>query len=239
METTTISNKDSEVEKRVPTLINGFDKLIEGGFVKNSLNLISGPAGSGKTIFCLQYVYNGVKYLKEPGVFITLEESVESIRSSMKRFGIDLRKYERPDKFSLADLGAIRKELSIEEEVQSGGLLDLDSLIEYIKGVISLTDAKRLVLDSLTAIGIKYHETSTIRQALFRLGRFLRVLGSTVLVTTESIPYQNKYTRFGIEQFIADSFILLNLTEINGILKRTKLVRKMSHTNHDLHVHPY
>ncbi|MHA1269867.1 MAG: RAD55 family ATPase [Candidatus Helarchaeota archaeon] len=239
METGIYSNDDLLLEKRVPTFITGFDDLIEGGFVKNSLNLISGPAGSGKTIFCLQYVLNGVKFLNEPSVFITLEESVKSIRYTMLRFGIDLKKYERPDKFSIADLGSIRKELSIDEEIQTGGLLDLNSIMEYIKGIMSLTDAKRLVLDSLTAVGIKYNDPSKIRQALFRLGRFLRELGSTVLVTTESSTHQNKYTRFGIEQFIADSFILLNLIELNGELKRAILVRKMRQTNHDMKIHPY
>ncbi|MHA1230669.1 MAG: ATPase domain-containing protein [Candidatus Helarchaeota archaeon] len=239
MATTAYSGKEQEINRRVPTFITGFDDLIEGGFVKNSLNLISGPAGSGKTIFCLQYIYNCVKFLKEPGVFITLEESVDSIKRTMKRFGFDIEKYEYPDKFSIADLGSIRKELSIEEEVQTGGLLDVNSLIEYIKGIVSLTGASRLVIDSMTALGIKYNESGIIRQVLFRLGRFLREINSTVLITTESIPYQNKLTRFDIEQFISDSFILLNLIEINGSLKRTLIIRKMRQTNHDMNVHQY
>ncbi|MHA1249646.1 MAG: ATPase domain-containing protein [Candidatus Helarchaeota archaeon] len=239
MATTAYSGKEQEINRRVPTFITGFDDLIEGGFVKNSLNLISGSAGSGKTIFCLQYIYNCVKFLKEPGVFITLEESVDSIKRTMKRFGFDIEKYEYPDKFSIADLGSIRKELSIEEEVQTGGLLDVNSLIEYIKGIVSLTGASRLVIDSMTALGIKYNESGIIRQVLFRLGRFLREINSTVLITTESIPYQNKLTRFDIEQFISDSFILLNLIEINGSLKRTLIIRKMRQTNHDMNVHQY
>src|SRR3989338_6735129 len=46
-------------QKRVPTGIPNFDTLIEGGFLKDSVNLVAGSAGSGKTIFALQFLVNG------------------------------------------------------------------------------------------------------------------------------------------------------------------------------------
>ena len=58
---------------RVATGIYGLDKLIEGGFKKNSTNLVAGGPGSGKTIFAIQFLVEGVKK-GEPGIYITFEE---------------------------------------------------------------------------------------------------------------------------------------------------------------------
>ena len=45
--------------ERVKTGIPGLDDLIGGGFPKESTILLSGVAGAGKTIFCLQFIFNG------------------------------------------------------------------------------------------------------------------------------------------------------------------------------------
>jgi archaellum biogenesis ATPase FlaH len=44
---------------RVATKIKGFDQLVEGGFPKGSSIMVRGSTGTGKTIFCLQYLYQG------------------------------------------------------------------------------------------------------------------------------------------------------------------------------------
>ena len=41
---------------RCPSGIEGFDRICQGGFVRNSDNLIIGGPGSGKTTFLLQAV---------------------------------------------------------------------------------------------------------------------------------------------------------------------------------------
>ena len=74
-------------ETRLKTYIPGFDKAIEGGFVKNSLNLVSGGAGTGKTIFCLQYLYNGVVGDNQNGLFVSFEENIDDLRKDAQGFG--------------------------------------------------------------------------------------------------------------------------------------------------------
>src|SRR3989344_2854582 len=90
-------NKKSDSD-RVQTGIAGFDKLAQGGFVRNSLNLVSGGAGSGKSIFCLQFIYNGIQNYNENGLYITFDENEESIRGDAAPFGwnlLDLEKKKR------------------------------------------------------------------------------------------------------------------------------------------------
>src|SRR3989338_1154034 len=80
---------------RLKTGIPGLDELIEGGFPEGSSILLSGAAGTGKSIFCLQYLYYGAKELGEPGVYITLEEGPHNLWWNMQRFKWDLLPLER------------------------------------------------------------------------------------------------------------------------------------------------
>ena len=70
---------------RVAMGIPGFDELIEGGFPKGRNIILTGPAGSGKTTFSLQFLYNGITLFGENGPFITLEEEVSDLISDMGR----------------------------------------------------------------------------------------------------------------------------------------------------------
>ncbi|MCK5112548.1 MAG: AAA family ATPase, partial [Thermoplasmatales archaeon] len=51
-------NMLSNIE-RVKTGISGLDDLISGGLPKDTITLVSGPPGSGKTILCCQFLYKG------------------------------------------------------------------------------------------------------------------------------------------------------------------------------------
>ena len=59
--------------KRVPVGIKNLDKIIEGGFEKNSTNLIVGGSGSGKSIFTIQFLIEGVKK-GENVLYVAFEE---------------------------------------------------------------------------------------------------------------------------------------------------------------------
>jgi KaiC/GvpD/RAD55 family RecA-like ATPase len=74
---------------RISTGIPGLDDLIQGGVPKGSTILISGGPGTGKTILCLNYVYQGALN-GEPGIYITLEEGAENISWNMESFGWDI-----------------------------------------------------------------------------------------------------------------------------------------------------
>ena len=71
---------------RVRSGIPGLDELIEGGFVESSSVLVSGGAGSGKTIFAMQYIYKGAELYGEPGIYISMEEGATNLWWNMKNF---------------------------------------------------------------------------------------------------------------------------------------------------------
>ena len=64
---------------KLPTGIASFDIIAEGGLPKNRTTLVSGTAGSGKTVFAMHFLAAGID-AGENGVFVTFEEPPRDIR---------------------------------------------------------------------------------------------------------------------------------------------------------------
>ncbi len=131
----------------------------------------------------------------------------------------------------LVDMGAIRADEA------DGGIVGFEHLRDFLTAALPTTRAKRLVIDSLSAVGLYYASPEKLRMQLFAFARFLRSRDVTALLITESIEGAG-LTRFGVEQFVADSFVHLGLEEIKGDLRRTLTVRKMRFARHDASKHP-
>ncbi len=223
--------------KRVNTGIPGLDDLIEGGFPANTVNLVAGPSGSAKSLFGMQFIHSGAKDNNEVGIYLTLEESKENIERAMRCFSIDVDKYEKNGSMILVDVGKIRRKLRKEDDIKKG-IVGFAKLQNFLENFLKSTQAKRLVLDSITAAGLFYKENEILRQELFAFTSFLQNMEITSLLVTESMNESGDVTRYGVEQFIADSFITLGLERISGELRRSITIRKMRFTKHDTGVHP-
>jgi len=78
---------------RLKTGIPGLDQMTGGGFLMGDTTLVTGPPGTGKTTFGLQFLMQGITE-SQSGVFITVEETPEKIASDALNFGWDVRKLE-------------------------------------------------------------------------------------------------------------------------------------------------
>src|SRR5688500_20260695 len=88
--------------RKLPTGIATFDVIAKGGLPKHRTTLISGTAGSGKTVFAMQFLAAGIA-AGENGVFVTFEESATDIRKNMASFGWDLAGWEKSGKLAFVD----------------------------------------------------------------------------------------------------------------------------------------
>ena len=95
---------ENKIIGRVPTGIKGLDEAMSGGFVKDSINLIAGGPGSGKSIFALQYLIKGILDYKENGVYLTFEETRDKLVRYMENFGWDLEKLEKENKLRVIEI---------------------------------------------------------------------------------------------------------------------------------------
>jgi len=208
--------------ERIPTGIPGLDKLIEGGFVKGSTVLVSGSAGTGKTIFCVQYIVEGLRR-GETCMFITLEEKPENILKDVRRFGWDLEKYieskklflEYQDPFQITDVTSPLLDKVKEHKIQ------------------------RVAIDSTAVFEMYYKEASEIRKQLFKLITGLEDVGVTNVITSELPEKGDTLGKFGVEEFIADGVIKMEFIGLGGSASFNLQVRKMRRTNHSKESFPY
>ena len=204
---------------RVPTGIVGLDDMIEGGFPRGSLILLAGSPGSGKTIASAQYLYHGAKNLDEKGVYVSFAERRDFFLDNMKRFGLDFEMLESQGKFKFLDLmttseGAVSSTLDI-----------------VLREVLEI-NAKRLVIDSFTAMAQAFKRKIDARIILHMLDKIMRQTGCTTLLLVE-LPTGSKTLGLGFEEFVADGIILFEtIDEKEGIRKRA-VIRKMRGTNHN------
>jgi len=202
--------------ERIPSGIPGLDKLIEGGFVKGSTILISGGAGTGKTIFCAQFLMEGLKR-GENCMFITLEESPEDIIGDVQRFGWDLQKYINEKKLFLVTKDPFQ----------------MTDIVSPLLDEIKENKVQRIVIDSIALLELYYKESSDVRKELFKLLSGLKGIGVTSMITSE-LPEETKMLgKFGVEEFIVDGLILLKSLGLTGEIARSLRVVKMRRTEHD------
>ena len=84
--------------QKLPTGIEGFDDVCQGGLPIGRSTLISGTSGTGKTVFSLHFLHNGIKQFDEPGIFVTFEESPLDILRNAASFGWNLQEMVEQDK---------------------------------------------------------------------------------------------------------------------------------------------
>jgi circadian clock protein KaiC len=71
--------------------IEEVDRILGGGFISGSSNIVEGAPGTGKTTFGVQFIVNGIEKFNEPGLIITFEEFPSQYYSDAANFGWDLK----------------------------------------------------------------------------------------------------------------------------------------------------
>jgi KaiC/GvpD/RAD55 family RecA-like ATPase len=201
------------IVQRTPTEVAGLDELIEGGIPKGNLVVLTGDPGAGKTIFCLQYLYNGAVKHNETGVFISLEEKPEELMETAAIFGWDLD-------------GMIKKGKIIMQTVE---LYDFDKLRDSIEDLVAKHHAVRLVIDPGVIFHLYFERELDARKRILSLGKMLKKLNVTTIITNESTTGQHEGL-FGLEEYVADGVVLLYHTRVENRFVRSIGILKMRDT---------
>ena len=193
-----------------------------------------GGPGSGKSIFAMQYLYNGATQYNESGIYITLEEIPDKIRRNMLHFGWNLKELEDAGKLVILDATSPRVKAEAEgigEDVIERGL-DVENLIANLEDRIEETNAVRIVIDSLSVMGVYSKTEFELRTQLLRLSASLSDLGCTTLIVAEANKEEIGIKEFPPETYMFDGVItLLYNTDSQN---RTISIRKMRGTKHVL-----
>ena len=211
---------------KIPTGIPGFDVFSEGGLPEGRTTMISGTAGSGKTIFASQFLAEGVKQ-GQNGVFVTFEESPRMLRKNMRGFGWDIEQWETEGKWFFVDASPLDQNIPL-----ISGEYDLDPLLSRLKYAIRKVNAKRVAMDSLGSVFSYVPDVAQTRNLLFRLAQVLREMEVTSILTSERNTDYGEISRFGIEEFVADNVIIMRNALLEQRRRRTIEILKFRGVPH-------
>lgn len=236
---------------RVPTGIAGFDELVQGGFPKGSAVLVTGAPGTGKSIFALQFLYNGAAQFGESGLYVSFEQTPEELRLQGKQFGWDFEPLERISKAKFCTIPVDLPRLDI---------------LEFIKAAADSISAERIIVDSLAIFGVNsdmYSIPLTVsmeeaerqyrtkkgkntqsfatggpegkRERLtYLLVRKIKGLGATVVFVSDAPPQGSSYwTRDTVSEFACDGVVKLDALMMGSTPVRMLSVPKMRSTSVD------
>lgn len=204
---------------RTPTGIPGLDNLIQGGLIRGTATLVTGGTGTGKTILCSQFVWEGLMR-GETCLYISFEEPPADIIADVKNFGWDFESFIQ------------KKKLFIEyhDPFQVTNITSL--LVERIKE----HNIERVAIDSTSILGLYFKDAFEVRKQLYKLLMALKSTGVTTIITSEIEEDSKKLSRFGVEEFVADGVIVLHYIGVGENSFNSIQVRKMRRTSHDKNI---
>lgn len=234
--------------QRMPTGIQGFDKLVEGGFPEQSIIVVVGAAGSGKTIFGLEFLYRGATQFNEKGLYVSLEQEKEQLVRQAEQFG-----------WNLAELES-RGLLEIMTFSLSG--ISINSIAEIVNKV-KIGGVKRLVIDSITSLNVNapFHEiilreyssdtrgsyppiseeimTRRYIYSVFEQLRAAKIVSLLIAEAFEAKQAGGKLTsRDTVSSFACDGIVRISTEPLGGEFSRSLLISKMRMTKNNEDIHP-
>jgi circadian clock protein KaiC len=207
--------------EKINTNIQNLDKLILGGFPKNSIILLSGDEGAGKTIFSLSLLYKTIQKKGGSYLYITFEEKKEDIYDQAKQFHWDLKELERKKNLLVISFGF--------EDI---GKNFQDELLRIIKK----NNVSGLVIDSITSLSYlcsTLNNSNKNSSEEIKVKRFLYEFISNLKktnVTCLLISQKNDLIGDPISRFLCDGVFLFNQEAIGQNYIKIFTIRKLRRT---------
>lgn len=213
---------------RVPTGIAGLDRVIEGGFPKGRSILVTGEPGTGKTIFGLQFLMDGLRR-GEKGIYVAADEDPIDILEQAASMGWDFEKYTESKELAILNAGTY---LSSLPGASKDRHIDVHKAIGDLAGFVNRLEAQRLVLDPAGPFVLLRDTTTRIQDQTRLLMKLLRSsMKTTNILTSYAVPRTGERVMHGIEEYLVAGAIVLEIIWKDDKLCRSLVIEKMRCTN--------
>jgi circadian clock protein KaiC len=185
---------------RVESGVPGFDALCHGGLPEISTVMVSGASGTGKTMFATQALFHAAA-LGRRVLYFTFSEPVYKVvnfASNLEFFDLNMIDQGR---FKIIDLGPMSTKITDKNTAQE--------IIDQVVRVCKTFKPRMVAIDPVTMVGYLAKTELNIRQATLALGNALSELGVTTILCSEAPLSESGYSRFGVEEYMADMIIFL------------------------------
>jgi circadian clock protein KaiC len=211
---------------RVESGVIGLDKMLSGGFVSGTANLVRGAPGTGKTVLALQYLLHGVER-GEPGLLISFEEFPQALQNDAQELGWDLRTWQ--------DRGLLHLYFTSPQVLMKS----LESPAGPLSELFIEKNIKRVVLDSVTHFTRLTNDQQQLRGIYNRLINALKREGATALLLAEEGRTELQRVERGALSFVVDTIILMRYVEVESAIQRAIAVMKMRGSDHVKEIRRY
>jgi len=238
--------------RKVETGITGLDTMLQGGIPEERMIVVMGGPGTGKTIFCTQFLYHGAVELGEKTVYISMDETKPHFMEEMLIFGWDFKQLEDNNLFTFIDAADVRR---IPDDASTLGQVGrvrvsgkelararlIDSIFKTFEGGRSIDrfigdlGAQRVVLDSISGLLFRFPQPSEKRQAILDVLEALKNVGATCLITSEAMTIGEE-RQVQPEEYLSHGAILLETLKTG---ERAVNILKMRGTEVDTAPRPY
>ncbi len=199
---------------RLATGIPGLDEMLGGGLPQGCSVLVAGPSGSGKSILAAQFLAAGAS-AGEHGVLVAFEQ--------------------HPDEWRIPTLAGLIEAGQVSMVEARSVDLSIDEIVMQLLEEIQRTQARRVVIDSLSGFELSLAPTfrDDFRESMLRLVTALARAGVTVLMTCE---LEDRYTDLRFSPygtaFLTDAIIVQRYIEVDSRLQRVMAVVKLRGSMH-------
>lgn len=235
--------------EREPTGIKGFDELVQGGIPAGNNILVTGSPGTGKSIFSMQFLYNGAVKYKQKGIYISFEQNISDLYAQAKQLGMDFEDLEKQGLVKFIFIDITQRHLS-----------EGETHIDLIQREIEGFNAKRIVIDSLSPLAnipiapdelMSYGLISEVssfmpnisqelmtRFQVHRLIMVLKRMPGTAIIISE-IPRESVWLSSDkVSEFMSDGVVLMTYEQGESSMNRTLSIEKMRATKHEESIMP-
>jgi KaiC/GvpD/RAD55 family RecA-like ATPase len=217
---------------RIPTHVIGLDENMQGGIPKGHICLVAGSSGSMKSSLAFSMLYNDVLHGDSSGIYVTMEQGKDSLRSHMSGMGMNVDDPRVRNRIAIIDLADLRVQL--DEQGMTGRVDWMGQLIKQLSNYRQSIGFETLIFDSLGAF-FALTKMENPRDEIFRLFEAVRRLHLTAFFICEMMGEDNKqFGDYGVEDYLADGVIHLVMERNGDEINRKMAIVKMRHTEHIL-----
>ena len=211
-----LKQKSSDV--RITSGNTELDAMCGGGFFRDSLVLVSGATGTGKTLITTEFIAGGLKS-GERALLFAFEESREQLFRNASDFGTNFEQMEKDGKLKVV--------------CDYPEVMGLEDHLIHMNKVIADFKPTRIAVDSLSALE-RVSSVKGFREFVIGLASSIKELQIAGLFTstTPTLLGWSSITEAHISA-TTDSIILLRNVEMNGGMRRALTVLKMRGSEHD------
>jgi circadian clock protein KaiC len=220
----TVESGDRRANARVSSGVEQLDEMCGGGLFSDSIILVSGATGTGKTLLATHFVSAGVA-ANERVLLIASEESGDQLIRNARSWGVD---YEAAERQGLLHIVARYPEV-----------IGLEDHYLQLRKTITSFRPTRVAIDSISAFE-RVATPALFREFVIALTAFIKQEGITGLFTntTSLLTSSNSLTENHFST-ITDTVILLRYVELYGEVRRGLAVLKVRGSAHQREIREY